>query len=401
MSISFLRDISITATLQDCVDRSSNNEIVIVNSNTCFRYDITTGSQLGSNISTTNSSNRSVCLVTNASAAVWANTSNVDLIELNSGFKQNYSGVAAIPNGQTGQQSSGDTTNSIALAVEQAAVGKLSKFNGVTFAGSTVTVNSLVNLSANTTCITLKTAGRWLVGCDKGYLVEIDSSGNTYNIFQIPQQPNANYILNQAPVVCGISYDGNDFLAVTTTAGFVYVFAYTSKTLLYSFPFGAKDATTTNGTALCVASSGTTFLSYNMGQSTSNAVAEFDFTTAPASVRDVLFCDTADLIWACGVQNTRGWVLRKNNKITTFIVTSRNASQITSTIQNPPGTATSGRIIRIVDPNTGPPGAYVDCDTIIGAQSTSLPVVAGQSIIEVAIIGSGTDIQTNITRYSS
>lgn len=337
-------------------------------------------------------------MVTTACALVWSTATNVDLVEVSTGYKVNYSGVVACGTAQIGQQSAGDTASGLAMSIS-GSTAKVNLFTASTYTGSNFTIGPISNQSGSTTCITLKSAGRWLVGSTTGMIVEVDSSNNVYKEIQLPQQPNTNYLSTATPSVCGLSYDGTDFLAVSTTAGNIYVYAYNTGTLLYTIPNGANASGLIGGSSLCAASSGTVFFGNNYTASTNNIVGELDFTMTPATVRDVMFLDTTGLVIASGCQATRGWVCQGTaNKIHTFFCTSRNTTNVSSVIQEPAGTAVTGRIMRLVDDGVGT--SYIATDTIIGAQSTSLPVPTGHSILEVAMINSGVDLKSSFKRNS-
>lgn len=405
MSISYLGTITTASTLEDCVDNSSNGYILACISNKVQIYNTSTRSQVGSDITTTNSTNASICLVNNASAVVWTGTTNVDLIEISSGTKKNIAGVVALLGAAKGQQSAGDVTNNRAMSVagQSGTAATVSLLDGNTYTGSNFKITPLYNesTSAFTTCITLRTSDRWLVGSNMGNIYEIDHLGNVYKVLKIPQLPNTgftraynaktNTAVSQG-VITGLSFDGTDLLAVTTYAGLVYIFSYSTGICLSITPFSNQGGL---ALPLCRASSGTTFLSGN-GTYTNNVVAEFNYTTTPPQVRDTLFLDSTSLVIACGCQNGIGWVARANNKISTFSVTPISKTTISSTIQYPSGTAVQGRVIRVVDPGVG--SAYVSLDTEIVAGTTSLPIESGASVIELSIVNTGTNTVAQVTR---
>ena len=400
MSISFIADITVTAsTLRDGYTDSSNDEVYVVNSaGPDLRvFNLTTQAQRGSTTTVLASPTGITFLNSSSSVVVSGTSATYDLVENASLYRQNYSSGNTTFAIDKGQQISGNTSSAIAFASSSTA-GNLIKFSS-SFPTPVSTLTPSWLSGGNATTIILK-GSNWLVGTTKGQIVEIDSNSNQIDILTLKDSSLTNTSL-ETPIISGLSLSG-DTLAIMTVEGKFYVYSWSAKTKLYETIFGDSASATGRGTVLCEAASCFCVFAQNKTALNNNVVVECDFTQSPPSFRDTLFLDATGIVPASGINTSTGrcWVIQQTaNKIRLFDVTPRTTTGLSSVIQRPAGTNVKGRLIRLIDNGVG--DISVELDTAIDNASTSFPTSTGETIIEIAMNGSGVDEQYGVSTYTT
>lgn len=399
MSITFNTSATITSDIRDgCVDETNNQALVVVATVTEFRkYDLATGAQNGSS-STVLASPGAVCLLTTASAFVTSTSSTTaDLVEISSGYVQNYSGGAVNIAVLKGQQSAGDTASGIAFSGSNTA-GQLVKFTASTFTLSTTSPVWLNGQKANT--IIFKGSGNFICGTNTGNIIEFDGSANIVKQYYINNEPNVSLTSSPpgTPLVTGLSYD-NNMLAVSTLQGMLYCFDHSTGEMIYKQKVGSGSNTTTLGPALCASASGVTLTGYQLGTGSNNTIMELDFTINPITVRDFLYSDITTTMIAFGINSTnnRAFAVQgaaTNRKIWFFSVTPRATTTRAVTVQYPSGTNVKADLILYSETNN-----QVMLDTYMQSPGT-YRVPTGHAFKEIVIYGEGASAVYQINRYN-
>lgn len=402
MSISFDFDSStISSTVADGVTNDATNEAIIVHyggTDSLRRYDLTTGSQAGGSVTVTGDA-VAVALVNSASAITFQDSGTTsDVVELASGYRQVYSGGTAVSAFDKGQLASGDITNSRVLAASNT-TGSLIKFDGNTFTLSTISPIFMSGQKATT--VLCKGSNRWLIGTDASKVFECDHSGNLYGELTVTYNPDNGRFVSGTPVrISGLSF-ANDTLLVTTRQGFLHCFNWATKEELYKTYLTDAEAAS-RGTVLCAAVSSTCILSHNYSVGGGNNVAiEIDFGQIPPVMRDVLNLDSTGFVVASGLGTSgKGWVLQRTVDILRiFTVTPRTTTTQASVLEDPPGTAVAGELIRIIDDGVG--SSSVELSTPISAASTTFRATPGKDYIEIGSYGSGVNEKFDLREYST
>lgn len=327
-----------------------------------------------------------------ASAIIVSSTSaSIDLIELSGGYRQNYTtnAVAASTVGLgKGQQVAGDPITKIAYSVADNIAGKVQKFNGNTFTISTHT--SLTGVTGKITTLINIASGSWIVGTDDGKIHELDTTPSVVKTITLPTTPAA----GTAPTwkVSGLSYF-NDRLMVLTAAGVVFIYTYSTSTVIKKDYFGSvgSGGNALLGTTLCDSASGAVLYSPNFNKTTTGSeVLEYDLVSM--TTEDIHRVELAQKSCpAVGIDKStyRAWAIIDTNKIRVFDISNRDNTTVTTRVQDPAGTDIAARIIRLRD--AGPGRATVDLDQNITAVETSLNARKNSKYIEITIEDLATD----------
>lgn len=399
MSLVFNTSTTITSAVRDgCVSEATNEAIVVTAAPDLRKFDMSTGSQNGGNI-TVLTSPGAVCLLTSASAFVMSTSSStVDLVEIASGYRQNYAspGTAVVPAPLKGQQCAGDIANGIAFGCSNT-TGQLVKFVASTFLPSTTSPLWLAGQKAMT--IIFKGSGNFIIGTNTGNIIEFDSAPNIVKQYHINESPNSS--LNSSiisPIVSGLSYD-NNMLAVSTVQGFLYCFDHSTGEMLYKQKIGQSTSTTINGTALCAAASGVTLYGYQYTCGVANTIAEADFTVNAITIRDILYSDITTQMVAFGINSTNNnaFAIQEaaaNRKVWFFTITPRDTTTRAFTCQYPSGTNVKADLVLFSETTN-----QVILDTYAASPGT-YRVPTGHTIKEIRVYGEGTSAVIESNRYS-
>lgn len=375
-----------SVTSRDAVFDSNTGYIIYVEStgNTLRKYDPSTQSQVGGNI-TTLSTPAAVCMINSSSAAVFSSgVTTVDIIEISSGYRTNLSGGTALSSTVKSQQCAGDTSTATAISIS-ATARKVVKVNNGAVTSLTIQSDS----SAIMNCCILKSSGRWLIGGQFGKIYEIDASGNIVDQLDIGLLDNAGQL---GPVsgsllsttVEYMSYDNN--LLLVSTDGAVILLDWSTKTVLHR----SNSNNNTLGNCLCAASSGITLSSRPNTSSLNNTVWAWDFTNEPIKMNensDMYFLAATTATVAVGINpnNNYGFNVQGNTQINVFTVAPRYSTTRTVTVPN----TAKFRLIWI-DDTVGNGNTKILLDTF-GQSPATYRIPTGKTIKEIVKVGTGTN----------
>ena len=412
MSISYVGKLSLgisNYSPTDGVANPNNNTFVTVETvKPSLRvYDPSTLTQLLS--ATTLAAPKGVTLINNLSAVVTSNTqTTIDLIELSSGFRQNYAGgltTIGVARTTGGQYVAGDPSTNVAWGISTTAATMV-KINGNNFTVSTALISEELNTSEVFYCVILRVPGRWLAGTNDGSIVEIDSSGNVTDFYRLgltefPLGKTNSGGGNQGRNINNMAYDSN-ILTLSTDAA-VVVMDWSTKTILKQHPSPCSGtnpslmlSNSASGVALaCMADAGALQI----------APMEMDLTIQPLTVRDQVFLDNNYAPQAIGVNSVNGNAFFLN--VNFGLIVSLNISPRVSTLRNiiiqsasgAGGVNQQGRLT-IVDDTSGVGFSKVILDTYMTSPAT-YRVPAGATLIEFVKVGLGSNATWDLTRYST
>lgn len=394
MSITFTGSITPapTITFKDACTNEAANTVVMIesNNNSLRQYNLTTFAQVGVNLSITPTP-IAVTMISAGSAVVANSGSTADLIELASGYQQNFTGGGAISSFTVRpQNAAGDITNKIAFVCATNTSRILSKFDGNNFTFTQVTLAFQQNEIPN--CIIFKETGRFLVGTSAGRVYEIDTAGNIIDKADLFFDNFLFLNSSMLPSIVQLAYS-DGFLTVSYSQGIVSFIDWTTKTLLDS-----KHQGTQLGWCFSNSASGEFIAGRNYTTTQNNVIYEMDTSITGLIATDHLFTDNTGLVLACGINTTNniGWSLQVGaNKIRVFNVvpTSRVIRTVTT-----PGNQ-QARVI-IID-ETGGQG---NLKRVVDTQTTSprnFRLETGKNYIELIKINDGTNATWDASRYST
>lgn len=385
--LQFYGDIVInTGTFRD--GDANNNVLITVDSGPRFRkYDLETLAQSYTEV-TTLTNPVGITLIDSSSAVIVSSTvASVDFIELSGGYRQNYTSgaVAASTVGLgKGQQIDADTASKIAFSVADNITGKVMKINGNTFTISTHVLSGVTSTITTVLMFDGATGAGWLLGTNDGKIHEIDSTPTVVKTLTLPTTPNT----GTAPTfrVSGLSYH-NDRLAVMTAEGILFIYKYSTSTELRRVYLGSASSggNFALGSSLCPSASGPFLYSPNYNKISNNStVSEYDLNDL--NVQETYSIELNQKSCpSVGIDkvNFKGWAMIDTTRIRIFNLNSREKTAIQTRIQDPAGTDTTGRIIRIKTPKIGL--AAVDIDQNIAAGAVDINSQKEMEYIELAI----------------
>lgn len=407
MSLVLFGDISAptTNTYANAVDNGTELDVITSDSTGVFRrFDLTTLGQLGTDVSLKSAVRAvGISMITSACAViVYGNDTTVDLIQVSSGYRQNYSGGANTALGTSvfkGQQVAGDPSTSIAFA-SSSTNGEIVKINGSTFAVSKPTPAALSGAKALT--VIVKEGGNaWLLGTNNGKVIEINSSGTSISTITLPTTPNTGS--SPTLLVTGLSMY-NDTLIVTTGNGGMYIYTYSTATLVNQTVVSPTKTAGNAGTVLCASPSGFTAYAPSNGTTNftqaANTTTVLNFNHLPPTIEDSYTSQTVSAAISIGFapQANKLWMIT-----TSFAPIIRiwhfnpHPTTVNSAIYSS-NSYQAGRIIRIKDPHLG--GAFVESDQTISAAAIDIAAVQDAEYIEVAIV-SGSPDKFSIRRFNT
>ncbi len=379
----------------------STNEVIIVedSSSTLRRYSLSSFSQVGSNVSLT-SAPCGVCMISTASALVHRNSSsNIDLVELSTGYKQSYTTSAGTFTQTRPQSCASDISNKIAFLASSVSTGTITKFNGNTFTSTTYTQAGgtfFCGPSEGVSCVIYKSANRFLLGTTKGRILEIDENANIVDkmlIFKDDVGPSTNSSVISTNVT-NLSYSG-DFILAYTSGGDIVLLDWTTKKILHKHIIENSQT----GICICDASSGITLVAKlgTVNALSNGMVSELDFTIGAVQVRDNLYTDSVGGIIATGIntQTGRGWAIQTTtNKIRFFDI---SRSVVNHTVTTP---SNANARIAILDETAGQGLLKKVVDTFTTSPRTFL-LEPGKDYMELIGLDNGTSTTWNMSRFST
>jgi len=403
MSITYDGAISVSAvTWRDGATDTTQNQVYIVesSSSTMRKYDLSTRSQVGSNINTL-STPSAITLATNLSSVIVSSAvTTVDIIENSSGYRTNIAGGLATGGTVKNQQIAGDTSTGICIAATNT-TNTLVKVNA-----NTQTVSQLSILGSGPsftfTTVILKSAGRWLVGGNNSTvgnarIFEIDANGTIYDEMPLPMSPNGGtQTTSNVSAIAGMAYDTN--ILTIATADTVFIYDWTTKAQLYVFQTSTSSAS--DALILSNAASGECLLTCGVNTTPNNSVFELDFSVNPGQIKDSLFLTAINSVTAAGINtaNNKGWALQNTAtpKIHVFTITPRDTRTRTVTVQNG-GSDVKCRLIWLDD--TSSPAQLI-FDTIMQSPAT-YRIPSNKTIVEIIKYGEGTTALWDLSRYTT
>lgn len=409
MSISYGTTVTPTSSniIDALIDEANNYVRFIENTSNSLRtYDLVSGSQVGGN-TTVLTSPATISLISNASAFIMSSTgaNGIDLIELSSMHRQNYSipGGTGTATTAKGQQSAGDIVNKIVMATS-ATANTIIKMDGNTFTRTALTIPMR---GCRASSIIYKSANRWLVGTDilvspGGMIFEIDASGNVVDSMDLTRaNVQGTFIVSAANsfAITFMSYIDNFVLASTST-GYTYLIDWTTKTIIGMQGFTTDSSTntgvvlSTGGSGICLASTMTSSGSY------ARLVFEIDATLRPYHVTNPFYSDqvSSSSCAALGFSSHGQGFIAMRNRINFLTITPRDSSTTTITIQDPPGTDVKGKLWLIQDDGVG--SSFLLLETYLQSPAT-YRVPTGKTIRAVVKYDDGINAKYSMSVFNT
>lgn len=402
LSLSASAFLGTVVTKDSCANINTNSLVLVETSTPSLR--VLNASTLAFMVSSTlvSTSAAGVSMINASSAIVnYSGVTSLDLVEIATGFRQNYTGGAATPAARTsgGQLIAGDPSQGIAFGCTNGN-NQLVKFNGNTF---TVSLPVISDENDATQCIILKGPNRWLVGTTNGLVYEIDSLLNTIDSFNLrlvtfPFGTN-NPLGNQSALrVNQMAYD-NNMLIIDCNSTAVLVIDWSTKTVIKTW---VPDAAITQPTFFSASSSGEILI----GSFTNNNVLyELDITVQPLTVRGFHYLDSTSNLGTVGLgPSGLGWFVDTASpaKIRSFNVTPRSTATRTITVMSASGAGGVNQQARltVVDITSGTGTAFTQLDTFMQSPATyRLPT--GRTLMELVKVGSGANASYDLSIYNT
>ena len=390
MSITFIGTIDISSTtFSDADTNEDNNEVVYVEKggNTLVGYDLSTLVQTCCTTSLTTTP-AAVTIINSASAAVGLSNSSIDLVELHSGYKQNYSGATSMSTlNEWSCRAATDKDNLISLFCSSSS-RTLSKFDANTFTASSITINAPVN-SYFFSIINIGN-DRFIVGTDGRNLFEIDSSGNFYkSMFLEDIRLASNIHINQ------LSYY-NGFLLVSAgqDCGLVVLIDWTTRTILHR---QGSTSTGNLGVTLSNSASGVVIAAKSNTVSSFSGNTIYEMTINQGfKANNFLYNNNTGAITATGINSLTNycWAIQETiDDIRVFTIDAPSTTQ--KTISSPNGE--DFRVL-ILDISSSPAEVIVDTYT---TSPRTLDIPTGKTILETIKIGTGTNATWSSSKYTT
>lgn len=378
-----------SARFVDAVSDQNGTLYTITTQPRIVSYNLNTLAAIASSVTTGVSTPAGITLISPVSGVVVsAGVSQVDFFQTATLTRVGVTtGASTVANQNCNQQVAGNTSTLLALATRSTAGGVM-LINGNTFVLSTLSSTAMTGLNAR--CIITK-GSNWLVGTTGGTILEMTASGVVVNTITIPNTPNVG--VTPTFYVTSLAYS-NGYLLASTTQGVLYLYNYSTNTLLGQTTVATADANN-SGCPLSLASSGMAIMgrSYTAGNSYTD-VAEVYFGSGQIIMSSVFFHEINQAYNVCGfdVSTNRGWTIANTTtplyQLRVFNVSPTNTVSVDTLILNSVANPISGRIIRIRRDEVGK--AVVELDQNIGAGITFLPATDGHNYIELGINSLGT-----------
>lgn len=408
MSITYNTTTSVTSAniRSGCTDETNNQAIIVERtSNTLRKFDLTTGAQVGGNV-TLQTNPQAVCLIAPGSAIVGYSTAHgIDFVELATGYVQNYPVASAVtPTNNLSQFMASDLTNKIAFIAEGSTSNAITRINGNNF-----TVTRFTNLpfrGGQILSIMYKSAFRWLVatssgGWGQGMIFEIDENMQVVDSYQFTRNDVVGLGDGSSLFTANIGYMtySDNILAVTdATSGELTTIDWTTKTILSK---NAITATNIGSAPLSNTYNGVCILARENILGANHTVYELDFTTRTNTyAASMLFLDTtSSVVVACGINTTNGraWVAQTGT-LRFFTITPTPTTTITVTVQDPPGTNVKARLWLLQDDGVG--NCKVNLDTYMQSPA-AYRTPTGKTIRAVVKVGEGNNAKYQMSVFNT
>jgi hypothetical protein len=394
--------LGINGSFRDSCPNINTNSIVFIETQTPS-IRVLNASTLAFMLSSTTLANPAGVSMINAASAIIPSTSatTIDLIEIATGFRQNYSGgLATFSKATGGQVVAGDPTTNIAFITSNTA-RTLVRFNGNNFTVSQPTLENADPNSIPRSIINIG-PGRWLIGTSVNEIFEIDQNSNILDNFSLRL---ATFPLGTSPdsgsfaiPVNLMSYDNN--LLLIETGGGTMLLDWSTKSILKTFqPEGNSSVPSF---LFCNSSSGETILA-PFPAPPASVIYEFDLTISPLSVRSMYYVAGGNEIISVGM-NAFGyvWCADNNNPVSlkSFTVTPRNSTTRNITVMNTTGGVNQQARLILVDDTSGAGFSNVILDTYMNSPAT-YRIPTGKTLMEIVKVGLGSTATWDVTRYNT
>ena len=406
MSLSYTTKVTLTGSVgKQCLIRSAANDVLVLSDAKYQRFDLSLHTQIGSTL-TMPFTGEAIALCTTSCALVgFSSSATVTLIEISTGYQQNYTGGASVAASDRANQSAGDPVNNIVLSSNGSA-GTLGKFNGNTFVSSTIT-NSTIPFVAQ--IIIFKGSGRWLIGCNSsstiggGVIYEIDASFNIYKVLVVDPAfswkfagvtPTAQGLYNTT--ICGLNLF-NDILTVITTQGGVYQYSYSSGDLLYKQVGAGTIFTTPTGIQMSQCPFGVSLIQ-QQGNGNYTAFMETFSNKIPYTSGDVISLNLTARSSSVDIHPTSGICTSTDVAGNLYFFNMSVPSQTNESVSlsDPSGTPVKGEVIMW---NETDQNMILHTTVPAGGSTISLP--QGKTVMQIGKIYSGTDGKWDIAEIST
>jgi hypothetical protein len=404
MSISFDGNIVVSSVaFESGVTHEGNNEVNLVESTgpTFRRYSLSSLTQVGTSV-TTLSAPSGVTLINSSSAVVCSSgNTQVDFIEISSGFRTNHTGALQTPSTPDKSQyiavdSASNTVMYISTSTSPMKVVKVIPNQVI----SQIDIPAV--FSASLRCIISKESGRFLLGDTIGHIYEMDVNGNILDNFILPI-PNTEPTTNTGSAysqlsIQSLAYSDNLLLATVggSLNGMMYLIDWTTKTVLQII----QTEPGSNFNVLSNPASGVCLAGTQATTTANKPIHELDFTTnIPIHATSTLFTDSTGGIIACGINttNNKAWALQEStDRIRVFTVTPRESTTRLITVQD--GANVEARVILIDDTTAGASKIILDTYSLSPA---TYRVPSGKNIIEMVKYNDGVTAKWATSRYTS
>lgn len=349
---------------------------------------------------TTSANPAGICLINSASAlTVSSSTGAFDLLEVSSGYRQAYtSGANTCYTNQMGQQIASHPEMGIALTT-RSTTGTLQRFNGNTFAITSLTASAISGQSAR--CIIAKDgSNNWLIGTTDGKIHEIDNTGQALKTITVPNTPQT---ASANVYISGLNYS-DDRLLVNSAGGFLYQYKYSTSTLLNTQFVGSGNGSTGGASLSSASASGTCILGFgNAGSSVGTEISEVNFSSNNLILSSVYANESNNTVQNVGLDplTSKAWYISTgtgNYMLRVYDLTNPQKTTSPTRLQDPPGTDISGRIIRLRDDGIG--RTFVEVDQNVSAGTTQALCTKDHNYIELAI-KSGSPNRFDVRTFTS
>lgn len=400
MSLTYARTIAAGTGILDAASRGSGNELVVLLSgNTLRRYDMTTGSQVGSDISV--SATAMGMITTNLVALTDFNNATSHIVNLTTGVVTNFTSMdfslsSALP--QT--ISAGDTSgNSFALGFTSSPTNTLMKFNSA-LTCSLLSPAWTGNSSRRPKCIVKSadadTYGSAIIGFDDGSITEIDASGN--RIFEYTLAPPRSLVAFNTGV--NVNYG---IYRMHYARGYLIVSTYTGQVLLVDHygggnvlqAWGLSNAQASIGPLVSNEGGDFPIVCSSMFLSQAGMIMDFDPFLTPWQQQAQVVRASSSTPSHVGCDGSHAWEINSSNNIYIYFFTApRTVSALAVNI-----TSGSGEVFVMKDPGTATMMFHTSCGSVSGGGSRNVPVTNGlTNKLGLATFGDGTSQTYAVTR---
>lgn len=338
----------------------------------------------------------------NAASAIINSSLNgtLDLVEVSTGYRQNYAGGLTISTSRAGQTIAGDPSQSIAMGCSNSS--SVVRFSGITFTASQIVLQD--NSNDVVKCIILKGPNRWLVGTSQGMVFEIDSAGYVWDLWNVrlntwPLGSLSPLGGTVAVTVNQLAYDTNILLLELGVA--TMLVDWSTKTILKTY--APESSSVIPPIFFCNASSGVILMG-PVSPNPQQILYEVDMTVYPLSVRGFMYMDGTGNTSAINM-NASGWGWWSDTsspaKLRSFTVVPRDTTLRTITVLSASANGIHQQArLTIIDDTSGVGTSSVLLDTFMQSPAV-YRVPTGRTLMEMTKVGLGSLAAFDLNRYNT